>query len=91
MVTPDADIPPALQGDLCMIIVPSGRSWNVLKHPLGVVIDDPRFRSLPASLGIHGISEDAAERIANILCTLEPAPPMPSRAALLQSALYNSN
>jgi len=45
MATPDADIPPALQGELSMIIVPSGRSWNVLKHPLGMVIDDPRFRT----------------------------------------------
>ena len=90
MAIPDADIPPALQGELSMIIVPSGHSWNILKYPLGTAFDDPRLQSLPASLEIHGLSDAAAESIADLLSMREPTPSAQLRAELLRSALSNS-
>ena len=91
MASPDADIPPALQGDLSMVIVPAGRSWNVLRYPLGMTINDARLQHLPASLEIHGLSFDATVRIADLLSVRDPSPPAPSRVDLLRAALYRNN
>lgn len=74
-----------------MVIVPDGQSWNVLRYPLGIVIEDSRFHSLPAALEIHGLSFDATVRIADLLSRHDPTPPSPSRADLLRAALSRTN
>ena len=91
MRSPDTDIPPALQGDLSLIVADIGGTHICVRHPLeDAGVNDSQFQVLPVRLRLRGISARTADTVAAILDAVpNDAPPL-SRGDLLRRILADT-
>lgn len=87
----DSDIPPALQGDLSLVVADIGGLYVYVRHPLeDSGVNDPQFHVLPVHLRLRGISAGAADKVAAILDAIADDAPPPSRDDLLRRILADT-